>query len=122
MLLFAVLILGIYIPFALGFVSVSQGLRLKSSRLQMSSTFDPILLRAARGEKVERPPVWMMRQAGRHMQAYRDLCKTHKTFRERSENADISTEIRYNIYYIILYLCNAFKIMNHCTSVSFKYF
>jgi uroporphyrinogen decarboxylase len=54
---------------------------------------EPLLLRAARGEKVESVPVWMMRQAGRHMQVYRDLCKKHKTFRERSENADVATEI-----------------------------
>ena len=60
--------------------------------LQMASG-DPLLLRAARGEEVERVPVWMMRQAGRHMQIYRDLCKKHKTFRERSENADVATEI-----------------------------
>lgn len=61
--------------------------------LFMSSVDDPLLLRAARGEQVERVPVWMMRQAGRHMQVYRDLCKTFKTFRERSENADVATEI-----------------------------
>lgn len=53
----------------------------------------PLLIRAARGEKVERVPVWMMRQAGRTMKDYRDLCIKHKTFRERSENADLATEI-----------------------------
>lgn len=58
-----------------------------------SSTTDPLLLRALRGEKVERPPVWMMRQAGRYMKVYQDMCKVHKTFRERSENADLAVEV-----------------------------
>lgn len=65
-----------------------------SISMQSSGSQDPLLLRAARGEKVERVPVWMMRQAGRHMKAYRELCKTYKTFRERSEIAEVATEIR----------------------------
>ena len=53
----------------------------------------PLLLRTARGESVERPPVWMMRQAGRYMKVYRDLRDKHPSFRERSENPDLSYEI-----------------------------
>ena len=53
----------------------------------------PLLLRAARGGPVERPPVWMMRQAGRYMKVYRDLRDRHPGFRERSENPDLSFEI-----------------------------
>lgn len=67
------------------------------STLSMSSgtlITDPLLLRAARGEEIERVPVWMMRQAGRHMKSYRELCKKAKTFRERSENSELATEIR----------------------------
>lgn len=53
----------------------------------------PLLLRAARGEILDRPPVWMMRQAGRYMKAYRDLRAKYPSFRERSENPDIAIEI-----------------------------
>ena len=53
----------------------------------------PLLLRAALGEKVERPPVWMMRQAGRYMKIYRDLRDKYPSFRERSENPNLSYEI-----------------------------
>ncbi|CAM9911858.1 unnamed protein product [Scytosiphon promiscuus] len=56
-------------------------------------TTDPLLLRTARGEKVERVPVWMMRQAGRHIKEYRDLVQKYPTFRERSETPEVSTEI-----------------------------
>ena len=35
----------------------------------------------------------MMRQAGRYMKIYQDLCKRHPTFRERSEKVDLAVEI-----------------------------
>ncbi|MBD1911195.1 MULTISPECIES: uroporphyrinogen decarboxylase [unclassified Leptolyngbya] len=57
------------------------------------STQIPYLLRAARGEVLDRPPVWMMRQAGRYMKAYRDLRDKYPSFRERSETVDVAVEI-----------------------------
>ncbi|BAU44350.1 uroporphyrinogen decarboxylase [Leptolyngbya sp. O-77] len=57
------------------------------------STQVPYLLRAARGEVLNRPPVWMMRQAGRYMKIYRDLRDKYPSFRERSETVDLAVEI-----------------------------
>ncbi|EIE22656.1 uroporphyrinogen-iii decarboxylase [Coccomyxa subellipsoidea C-169] len=58
-----------------------------------SGTQEPLLLQALNGVPVHRPPVWMMRQAGRYMKVYQDLCKKHPTFRERSENTDLAVEV-----------------------------
>ncbi|XP_022901161.1 uroporphyrinogen decarboxylase [Onthophagus taurus] len=38
------------------------------------------LLKAIKGEKIERLPVWIMRQAGRHMKEFRDFRKQHSFF------------------------------------------
>lgn len=57
------------------------------------------LLQAARGEVLERPPVWMMRQAGRYMKVYRDLRQKYPSFRERSENPDLAVEISLQPFY-----------------------
>ncbi|KAK4343570.1 hypothetical protein RND71_036664 [Anisodus tanguticus] len=54
---------------------------------------EPLLLDAVRGKEVERPPVWLMRQAGRYMKSYQILCEKHQSFRERSENVDLVVEI-----------------------------
>jgi uroporphyrinogen decarboxylase len=51
-----------------------------------------ILVRAARGETVERTPVWMMRQAGRYMEAFREYSDV-LPFRERSETPDYAVEL-----------------------------
>ncbi|CAN1243126.1 Uroporphyrinogen decarboxylase 1, chloroplastic [Linum perenne] len=58
-----------------------------------ASSTDPLLVKAARGESVPRPPAWMMRQAGRYMAAYRKLAEKYPSFRERSETTDLIVEI-----------------------------
>lgn len=50
------------------------------------------LLRAARNESTDRPPVWLMRQAGRHLPEYRELRDAY-TFREAIEDPTIAAEI-----------------------------
>ena len=51
-----------------------------------------ILVRAARGEIVERTPVWLMRQAGRYMAAFREYSNKYP-FRQRSETPDMAVEL-----------------------------
>lgn len=51
-----------------------------------------LLLRTLRGEEVERPPVWMMRQAGRYLPQYMKLRKKY-TFFERVETPELACEI-----------------------------
>ena len=48
-----------------------------------------LLLRAARGEKTSRPPVWLMRQAGRYMPAFRAYSEKFP-FRQRSETPEMA--------------------------------
>lgn len=38
------------------------------------------LLRAARGEEVDKVPIWIMRQAGRYLPEFRDLRAKHDFF------------------------------------------
>jgi uroporphyrinogen decarboxylase len=51
-----------------------------------------ILVRAARGEDVERTPVWLMRQAGRYMADFRKYSEVYP-FRQRSETPDMAIEL-----------------------------
>lgn len=58
----------------------------------MSEIKNDLLLKALRGETVSRPPVWMMRQAGRYLPDYRKLREKYSFF-ERCRNPEIATEI-----------------------------
>jgi len=51
-----------------------------------------LLLRAARGEKTERAPVWIMRQAGRYLPEFRKLRESHEFF-EICRSPALATEI-----------------------------
>jgi uroporphyrinogen decarboxylase len=66
-----------------------------------------LLLRAIRGEPVERPPVWAMRQAGRWDPEFNKL-RQGRTFYEFSENAELSAQAsllpqRFGVDAIILF-------------------
>lgn len=52
-----------------------------------------LFLRAARGETTERPPVWLMRQAGRILPEYRALRAKLSGFKELVETPELAAEV-----------------------------
>ncbi len=52
-----------------------------------------LILRAARGEAVERTPVWLMRQAGRILPEYRAIRKSLSGFKELVETPELAAEV-----------------------------
>ena len=52
-----------------------------------------LILRAARGEKVERTPVWLMRQAGRVLPEYREVRSKMGGFKELVETPEFACEV-----------------------------
>jgi uroporphyrinogen decarboxylase len=53
---------------------------------------EPLLVRAARREPVERTPVWFMRQAGRSLPEYRAIRERHEFF-EINRSAELTAEV-----------------------------
>src|SRR3954465_12160900 len=58
----------------------------------MSELKNDLLLRALKGEKVSRPPVWMMRQAGRYLPDYIKLKEKYDFF-TRIQTPELACEI-----------------------------
>jgi uroporphyrinogen decarboxylase len=52
----------------------------------------PLFLRACRGETTERPPLWVMRQAGRYLPEYREVRK-NVSFLELCKNPKLAAEV-----------------------------
>ncbi len=52
-----------------------------------------LLIRAANGEKVERTPVWLMRQAGRILPEYRKIRNSLSGFKELVETPSLAAEV-----------------------------
>ena len=52
-----------------------------------------LFLASLRGEKIERFPVWLMRQAGRYMKDYRRLRSKVNSFLEFCSNVDLAVEV-----------------------------
>ncbi|CAF0943649.1 unnamed protein product [Brachionus calyciflorus] len=61
-----------------------------------TSNFSPLkndlIIRAAKGESVERVPIWIMRQAGRYLAEFRELLKKHSFF-ELVQNPQLACEV-----------------------------
>jgi len=52
-----------------------------------------LLLRAARGEKTTRTPIWLMRQAGRILPEYREVRKKSGGFKNLVETPELAAEV-----------------------------
>ena len=53
---------------------------------------DKLLLKSIRRERVERRPLWIMRQAGRYLPEYREFRARH-SFKDLAGDAELATEV-----------------------------
>jgi uroporphyrinogen decarboxylase len=56
-------------------------------------TADKLLIRALKGEGLKRPPIWLMRQAGRYLPEYREVRAKAGSFLDLCYNPALATEV-----------------------------
>ena len=66
--------------------------RIPSENPAPTTIDNDLLLRALRGEPIERRPVWMMRQAGRYLPEYRAI-RAETSFLELCRSPDLAAEV-----------------------------
>ena len=64
---------------------------------------DPLFLRALNKNKLNTPPIWYMRQAGRYMPEYRKVRKKFKNFLDMCKNPDVCCELAMQPINCLLY-------------------
>ena len=52
-----------------------------------------LFIECVKGQSVERPPIWFMRQAGRYLNEYRDTRKKAGSFLDLCYNSELATEV-----------------------------
>ena len=55
--------------------------------------YDSLFLRALQKNKLETPPIWLMRQAGRYLPEYREVRKQAGSFLDLCYNPALTTEV-----------------------------
>jgi uroporphyrinogen decarboxylase len=72
------------------FFASDEGYDITSQTMNLKND---LILRAARGEKTERTPVWLMRQAGRVLPEYREVRKRAGGFKKMVETPELAAEV-----------------------------
>ena len=65
--------------------------------MQTINTESPLIIKAFKGEKSDRIPIWFMRQAGRYLPEYNEI-RSELSFLDLTMNVDLACEVSIQPY------------------------